>query len=43
MLIIDADALLRAYSDLPAQTFAKPVLPAKTVAEANEEEWCCDF
>lgn len=38
-----ADAVLRAYFDLPAQTFAKPVLPAKTVAEANEEEWCCDF
>jgi hypothetical protein len=42
-MIIAADAVLRAYFDLPAQTFAKPVLPTTAEDEANEEEWCCDF
>jgi hypothetical protein len=42
-LIIAADAVLRAYFDLPAQSFAKPVFPKRTADEANEEEWCCDF
>ena len=43
MFIIAADAVLRAYSDLPAQTFAKPVLSARTVDDADEEEWRSDL
>ena len=42
-LFIAADAVLRAYYDLPAQAFAKPTLPAKVEAHFEEEEWCCDF
>ena len=38
-----ADAVLRAYFDLPVHTFAKPVLPVRAEDDANEEEWCCDF
>lgn len=41
-LIFAADSVLRAYFDLPAHAFAKPVLPVKTEDE-EEGEWCCDF
>ncbi len=41
-LINAADAVLRAYFDLPANTFSKPVLPTE-VKENADEEWCCDF
>ncbi len=41
-LVFAADAVLRAYFDLPVHDFAKPVLPVKTVNE-EEGEWCFDF
>lgn len=42
-MMIAADAVLRAYFDLPAQTFAKPVMPTLAEEEADDEEWCCVF
>ena len=38
-----ADAVLRAYFDLPTRAFANPVLPAIAEGDANEEEWFCGF
>jgi hypothetical protein len=37
-VIVAADAVLRTYLDLPAQTFAKPILPAKLNFGDYEEE-----
>ena len=42
-LICAADALLRAYLELPEQRFVNPALLLKTPEEADHEEWCCDF
>lgn len=40
-LILATDAVLRAYLDLPAKTFAKPVMPVSENNEADAE--CCVF
>lgn len=40
-LWIATDAVLRAFLDLPASAFRKPVI-AKTQKE-SQEAWCCDF
>ena len=42
-LICAADAVLRAYLELPEQRFVKPDSSVKTKEEVDEEEWCCDF
>ena len=42
-LISAADAVLRAYLELPEQRFVKPGSSVKTKVAVDEEEWCCDF